>query len=171
MTRRIRDSGQECVAQNEEIRQLQAEIQEKNFADCTSEDGRTVVGKINIRKYRTSLGGGMVDRTDAGKMDMAHGLSTNVMSKNVSRDKEMKENLKAITKALVLRNRDRAHEPNGGESESLGQVQFLSRFHRGIGKTDTSATARSCGEHVSRNGRQRRRYTSGDMGILRACGS
>ena len=30
MTRRIRDSGQECVSLNEEIRQLQTEIQPKS---------------------------------------------------------------------------------------------------------------------------------------------
>ena len=35
-------------------------------------------------------------------MVMAYGLSTNVMSKNVSRDKEMKGNLMAITTALEI---------------------------------------------------------------------
>ena len=33
---------------------------------------------------------------------MAYGLSTNVMSKNVSRDKEMKGNLMAFTTALEI---------------------------------------------------------------------
>ena len=33
---------------------------------------------------------------------MAYGLSTNVMSKNVSRDKEMKGNFMAITTALEI---------------------------------------------------------------------
>ncbi len=54
MTRKILDSGQECVALNEEIRQLQekipplrekirqiqSEIQGMKFADCTSEGNK-----------------------------------------------------------------------------------------------------------------------------------
>ncbi len=119
MTRRIRDSGQECVARNEEIRQLQeeiqplcekigqlqAEIQGMKFADCTSEGNKsegdlTVAGEINTMKWRTSLTGDTVDRKDAGKMVMAFSLSTNVMSKNVHRDKEQEMNFKAIISAM-----------------------------------------------------------------------
>ena len=66
------------------------------FADCTSEDGRTVVSEINMKnmkKYITSLRGGTVDRKDAGKMVMTFGLSTNVMSKNVHPQKNSRQRI------------------------------------------------------------------------------
>jgi len=68
-----------------------------------SEGDRTVAGEINTRKWRTSLAGGTVDRKGAGKMVMTFSLSTNVMSKNVHRDKEQEKNFKAITSAMQRR--------------------------------------------------------------------
>jgi hypothetical protein len=163
MTRRIRDSGQECVTLDEEISQfqeqihplcekigeIQVEIQGMKFADCTSEGNksegdRTVTGEINTRKWRTSLAGDTVDRKGAGKTVMTFSLSRKAQANGQDSDREGNRK---------LYNRDWAHEANGGESERL--VQCLSRIHRGIGKTVTSAAVWSIGEHVSCNGKQR----------------
>ena len=65
---------------------------------------------------------------------MAYGLSTNVMSKNVSRDKDMKGNLMAITTALEIMGINASSgwlEANGGESERLRKAcKEIRVYHR-----------------------------------------
>jgi len=49
-----------------------------------------------LKKFRKSLGGGVVDHTNAKNMVMAFRLSTNVISKRAHRDKELTENFQSI---------------------------------------------------------------------------
>jgi hypothetical protein len=83
----------------EEIRQLEEEVQEMKFADCKSEHDRTVESEGELKKFRKSLDGGTVDRTNAKKMTMTFRLSTNVLSKHAHRDKELTENFLLIQNA------------------------------------------------------------------------
>ncbi len=96
----IRQIQEEIQSLCEKIGQIQEEIQGMKFADSTSEGNKSEGGQINTRKWRTSLPGGTVDRKDDGKMVMTFSLSTNVMSKNVHRDKEQEKNFKKIRSAM-----------------------------------------------------------------------
>jgi hypothetical protein len=49
-----------------------------------------------LKKFRNSLGGGVVDRKKAGEMTMAFRLGTNVMTTNNFRDKELTESILTI---------------------------------------------------------------------------
>ena len=78
LTRRLRDSGQENVAITEQMRQLKEEIrrlEDGKYTDCKFDEGPTIQEETKIRKFRNSLGAGVADRTDAGRMVLAYGLS------------------------------------------------------------------------------------------------
>ena len=105
MTRRLRDSGQENGSITEQMRQLQEEIRELKdgkFIDCKFDEGPTILEETKIGKFRNSLGAGIADRTDAGRMVLAFGLSTKPMTRNVYRDKEQDSNVQAIAEAMQL---------------------------------------------------------------------
>jgi hypothetical protein len=94
--RKLRDSAQEVVELLEKIRQLEAENQDMKFADCKSEPDRVSESTDELKKFRNSLGGGVVDRKKAGEMAMAFRLGTNVMPTNNFRDKELTESILTI---------------------------------------------------------------------------
>ena len=79
LTRRLRDSGQENVAMTEQMRQLKEEIrrlEDEKFTDCKFDEVPTMQEETKIGMFRNSLGTGVADRTDAGRMVLVYGLST-----------------------------------------------------------------------------------------------
>ena len=105
LKRRLRDSGQENVSMTEQIRQLKEEIrrlEDGKYTDCKFDEGPTIQEETRIGKFRISLGAGVADRTDAGRMVLTHGLSTNLMTRNVYRDKEQESNVQVIAEAIQL---------------------------------------------------------------------
>jgi len=96
LTRKLRDSAGEVVELLEIKRQLEAEIDNLKFADCKSETDRVGESTDELKKFRNSLGGVVVDRNKASEMAMAFRLGTNVMSTNKFRDKELTESIRAI---------------------------------------------------------------------------
>jgi len=96
LTRKLRDSAGEVVELLEIKRQLEAEIDNLKFADCKSEPDRVGESTDELKKFRNSLGGVVVDRNKASEMAMAFRLATNVMSTNKFRDKELTESIRAI---------------------------------------------------------------------------
>ena len=104
LTRRLRDLGQENVAitVTEQMRQLKEEIRRLKvgkFTDCKSDEGPTSQEETKIGKFRHSLGAGVADRTDAGRMVLA---STKPMTRNVYRDKGQESNVQAIAEVMQL---------------------------------------------------------------------
>ena len=55
-----------------------------------------------IGKFRNSMGTGVTDHTDAGRMVLAYGLSTKPLTQNVYRDKVQESNVKSITDVMKL---------------------------------------------------------------------
>ena len=103
MTRRLRDSGQEYVAQTEELRQLGEELRElkqKASIEGKFDEGPSILGDTRGEKFRKSLGAETVDRTDAGKMVLVYGRVTKPMTRNAQRDKEQEGNVQSIAEAL-----------------------------------------------------------------------
>ena len=103
MTRRLRDSGQENVTITEQMRQLKEEIRrlkDGKFSDCKSDEGPTILEETKIGKFRNSLGAGVADHTDAGRMVLTCGLSTKSVTRNVYRDKERESNVQTIVEAM-----------------------------------------------------------------------
>ena len=87
------------------MRQLHEEIRrfkDGKFTDCKVDEGPTILEETKIGKFRNSLGAGVADRTDAGRMVLAYGLSTKPMTRNVHRDKEQESNVQAIAEAMQL---------------------------------------------------------------------
>ena len=101
--RRLRDSGQEYVAQTEELRQLREEFRElkqKASIEGKLDEGPSILGGTRGEKFRKSLGAETVDRTDAGKMVLVYGRVTKPMTRNAQRDKEQEGNVQSIAEAL-----------------------------------------------------------------------
>jgi hypothetical protein len=101
--RRLRDSGQEYVAQTEELRQLREEFRElkqKASIEGKFDEGPSILGGTRGEKFRKSLGAETVDRTDAGKMVLVYGRVTKPMTRNAQRDKEQEGNVQSIAEAL-----------------------------------------------------------------------
>ena len=94
--RKLRDSAREVMELLEDKRQLEAEIDNLKFADCKSEPERVSESTDELKKFRNSLGGGVVDRNKASEMAMAFRLATNVMPTNNFRDKELTESILTI---------------------------------------------------------------------------
>jgi DNA repair exonuclease SbcCD ATPase subunit len=110
--RKLRSSAGEVVDLLEKIRQLEAEkarleaekaqLEAENdnlkFADCNSEPDRVRESMDECKKFRSSLGGGGVERSKAkaSEMAMAFRMATNVMTTNISRDKEVTEGFRTI---------------------------------------------------------------------------
>ena len=68
----------------------------------TANSGPTIQEETSIGNFRNSLGAGVADRTDAGRMVLTYGLSTKPMTRNVYRDKEQERNVQAIAEAMQL---------------------------------------------------------------------
>ncbi len=110
--RKLRSSAGEVVDLLEKIRQLEtekarleaekAQLEAENdnlkFADCNSEPDRVRESMDECKKFRSSLGGGGVERSKAkaSEMAMAFRMATNVMTTNMSRDKEVTEEFRMI---------------------------------------------------------------------------
>jgi len=94
--RKLRDSAREVMELLENKRQLEAEIDNLRFADSKSEPDRVGENTDELKKFRNSLGGGVVDRNQAGEMAMAFRLGTNVMTTNNRRDKELTASILVI---------------------------------------------------------------------------
>ena len=80
----------------EQMRQLKEEnrrLEDQKHTDRKFDEGPTIQEETKIGKFRNSLGAGVADRTDAGRMVLAYGLSTKPMTRNVYRDKEQESNV------------------------------------------------------------------------------
>ena len=79
LTHRLRDSDQENVVMTEQMRQFKEEIrrlEDEKFTDCKFDEVPTMQEETKIGMFRNSLGTGVADRTDAGRMVLVYGLST-----------------------------------------------------------------------------------------------
>ena len=73
------------------------ELKDGTFIDCKFEEGDpAILSEQSMKKFRPSLGAVEVDRSDVGQMVLTFGQPTNMMSKNVHRDKEKENNIKSI---------------------------------------------------------------------------
>ena len=126
MTSRLRDSGQEYVAQTEEVRQLKEEIRELKQGRSIEGKfygGPTILEETRGDKFRKSLGAEMVDRTDAGQMVMVYGRVTKPMTRNAQRDKEQESNVQTIAEALKAGVRSYAGLVSA-QKESMTQAEY-----------------------------------------------
>ena len=89
----------ECQTMFEE---KEREAEDGKFSDCKSDEGPTILEETKIGKFRNSLGAGVADRTDAGRMVLTYGQSTKTMTRNVNRDKEQESNVQAIVEGIQL---------------------------------------------------------------------
>ena len=74
----------------------------EKLIDCKFEEGVPVIlSEQSMKKFRPSLGVVEVDRSDVGQMVLTFGHPTNMMSKNVHRNKEEESNVKVIIKVYI----------------------------------------------------------------------
>ena len=76
--------------------------EDEKHTDRKFDEGPTIQEETKIGKFKNSLGAGVADRTDAGRMVLAYGLSTKPMTRNVYRDKEQERNVQAIVEVMQL---------------------------------------------------------------------